>query len=198
MGINADLKNQQLTCLPITLRIKSSLVISVSKAIHDGAPATPLFSACHHPVLSVLSTLCKFLFPRRCFPQLFAWLVAIHLSDLRGKNLSFNILELLLTLQKKKNLSNSPSCLCLHCYFFGPGLEILWSRLQSCVYSLSSNLFLSSPFYMLLPDNFLKNSHNVLCFLRNLQYFPTADEIKSEHVILAFKAVYGLPPPPLS
>lgn len=40
MGINADLKIQQLACLLITLRIKSSLVILVSKAVHDGASPT--------------------------------------------------------------------------------------------------------------------------------------------------------------
>ena len=100
------------------------------------------------PILfSSLWLLCMLsLLPGRLFPQLFAWLVLIHISGLRI-NVSFNILEISSTSlpfqKKRENLSHSSFCLCLHCYCHGPELDLLWSRLQSFVYSC---LLISSPY----------------------------------------------------
>ena len=142
----------------MTLRTKSSLVTLVPKVLRDGAPGHPL-ALCMPPTCSTVGffylfcspasrLLCMlFLLPGRLFLQLFAWLVLIHISGLRI-NVSFIILEISSTSlpsppQKKKNLSHSSFCLCLHCYCHGPELDLLWSRLQSFIYSC---LLISSPY----------------------------------------------------
>ena len=155
-GVGGNLRIQYLTRLLVTLRIKSSLVTLVLKVLRDGAPGHPL-ALCMPPYCSTVDFFYLFcspasrllwmlsLLPGRLFPQLFAWLVLIHISGLRI-NVSFNILEISSTSlpfqKKRENLSHSSFCLYLHCYCHGPELDLLWSRLQSFVYSC---LLISSP-----------------------------------------------------
>ena len=126
----------------MTLRIKSSLVTLVLKVLREGAPGHPL-ALCMPPNCAIVDffylfcspasrLLCMLsLLPGRLFPQLFAWLVLIHISGLRI-NVSFNILEISSTSlpfqKKKENLSHSSFCLCLHCYCCGPEFDLLWSN----------------------------------------------------------------------
>ena len=103
----------------MTLRTKSSLVTLVPKVLRDGAPGHPL-ALCMPPTCSTVGffylfcspasrLLCMLsLLPGRFFPQLFAWLVLIHISGLRI-NVSFIILEISSTSlpfpKKKKKIS---------------------------------------------------------------------------------------------
>lgn len=139
------------------------------------------------------------LLPGRLFPQLFAWLVLIHISGLRI-NVSFNILEISSTslpFQKKEKISPiHPSAsvsiaTAMVQNLISSGLDCSLLSILAC-WSLPPTLF-----SMLLPDLFLtKHSCRVVCLLWNLQYCPTANRIKSEHVSQAFKALHG--PAPLT
>ena len=94
MGVNGNSIIQQLTWLPMTLRIQSSLITLVLKVLRDGAPGHPLV-LCMPPYCSSVSFFNSFcspasgllcmlsLLPGRLFPQLVAWLVPIHISDFR-------------------------------------------------------------------------------------------------------------------